>query len=176
MITLRLIDLVEKESNSRGSIDMKSKKTVILIAFGIICIAIIINLLRKDLWDENEELLKEEVLSIGHSVDTINLSDVTPFEWDVAYFFRPYTPKDDIYETVGYKWDSISETVNEGMNQIVFLHDGEVVCYLYGYPENNGYGIFLESENDQDASSILRVKDDLKFQVERSDDVVYLRK
>ncbi|WP_156187484.1 hypothetical protein [Peribacillus loiseleuriae] len=45
---------------------MKSKKTLVIIAFGIICIAIIINLLKKDLWDVNEELLKEEVLSIGH--------------------------------------------------------------------------------------------------------------
>lgn len=37
--------------------------------------------------------------------------------------------------------------VNEGMNQIVFMKDGKVVCYLYGYPKNNGYGIFFESEN-----------------------------
>ncbi|HWJ77387.1 MAG TPA: hypothetical protein VNR61_04815 [Niallia sp.] len=53
---------------------MKSKKIVVSIALGIICIAIIINLLKKDLWDVNEALLREEVLSIGHSVETINLS------------------------------------------------------------------------------------------------------
>ncbi|WP_144553957.1 hypothetical protein [Peribacillus simplex] len=115
---------------------MKSKKRVwIIVAIGVICIAIFINLLKKDLWDENEVLLEEEVLSIGQSVEAINLSDVTPFDWDVVYSFKPYTPKDYIYETVGYKWDTISETVNEGMNQIVFLKDGKVVCYLYGYPE-----------------------------------------
>ncbi|MCM3170140.1 hypothetical protein [Peribacillus frigoritolerans] len=154
---------------------MKSKKTVVIIAFGIICIAIIINLFKKDLWDVNEELLKEEVLSIGHSVETINLLEVTPFEWDVVYFFEPYTPLDDIYETVGYKWDTISVTVNEGMNQIVFLNDGKVVCYLYGYPENNGYGISFESKNYKDAGYMLNIKDDLKFQVERRNSVVYLK-
>ncbi|PEF40631.1 hypothetical protein CON84_03840 [Bacillus sp. AFS094228] len=154
---------------------MKSRKTVVIIAFGIICIAIFINLLKKDLWDVNEELLKEEVLSIGHSVETINLLDVTPFDWDIVYSFGPYTPKDDIYETVGYKWDTISETVNEGMNQIVFLKDGKVVCYLYGYPENNGYGISFESENYKDAGNMLNIKDDLNFQVERSDNVVHLK-
>ncbi|MEH7355134.1 hypothetical protein V7150_16370 [Neobacillus drentensis] len=154
---------------------MKSKKAVVIIAFGILCIAILIKLLNKDLWDVNEELLKEEVLSIGHSVETINLLDITPFEWDVVYSFKPYTPKDYIYETVGYKWDRISETVNEGMNQIVFLKDGKVVCYLYGYPENNGYGISFESENNKDAGHILSVKDDLKFQIERSNNLVYLR-
>ncbi|PJN90725.1 hypothetical protein CVN76_09145 [Bacillus sp. mrc49] len=155
---------------------MKSKKTVVIIVFGIICIAIVMNLLKKELWDVNEELLKEEVLSIGNSVETINLLDVTPFDWDVVYSFRPYTPKDDIYETVGYKWDTISETVNEGMNQIVFLNDGKVVCYLYGYPENNGYGISFESKNVKDAGYMLNSKDDLNFQVERSDSVVFLKK
>ncbi|MFD6211402.1 hypothetical protein [Peribacillus sp. NPDC060253] len=154
---------------------MKTKKTVVIIAFGLICIAIYKYLLHKDLWDVNEALLKEGVLSIGHSVETINLVDVTPFDWDVVYSFGPYTPKDHIYETVGYKWDNISETVNEGMNQIVFLNDGKVVCYLYGYPENNGYGISFKSENYKDAGDMLNIKDDLNFQVERSDSVVYLR-
>ncbi|MCY8937859.1 hypothetical protein [Peribacillus frigoritolerans] len=154
---------------------MKSKKTVVIIAFGVICIAIFINLFKKDLWDVNEELLKEEVLSFRHTVETINLLEVTPFDWDVVYSFEPYTPLDDIYETVGYKWDTISVTVNEGMNQIVFLNDGKVVCYLYGYPENNGYGISFESENYKDAGYMLNIKDDLKFQVERRDSFVYLR-
>ncbi|MED3689914.1 hypothetical protein P4534_14010 [Peribacillus butanolivorans] len=154
---------------------MKSKKTVLIIALGIICIAIFINLLKKDLWDVNEELLKEEVLSIGHSVETINLLDVTPFDWDVVYSFEPYTSSDYIYETVGYKWDTISVTVNEGMNQIVFLNDGKVVCYLYGYPGNNGYGISFESENYKDAVYMLNIEDDLNFQVERRNSGVYLR-
>ncbi|MBL3646000.1 hypothetical protein JMN23_27075 [Bacillus sp. RHFB] len=154
---------------------MKSKKTVVIIAFIIICIDIFINLFKKDLWDVNEELLKEEVLSIGHSVETINLLEVTPFDWDVVYSFEPYTPLDDIYETVGYKWDTISVTVNEGMNQLVFLNDGKVVCYLYGYPENNEYSISFESEDYKDAGHMLNIKDDLKFQVERRDSIVYLR-
>jgi hypothetical protein len=155
---------------------IRMTNTVVVIALGIICIVIIINLLKKDLWDANEELLKEEVLSIGQSVETLNLLDVTPFEWDVVYSFNPYTPKDDIYETVGYRWDTTSETVNEGMNQIVFLNDGKVVCYLYGYPENNGYSIYFESENYKDAGYMLKEKDDLSFQVERSDSPLLLRK
>ena len=81
-----------------------------------------------------------------------------------------------IYETVGYKWDNISETVNEGMNQIVFLKDEKVVCYLYGYPQNNGYGIYFTSQSETGAtsSSVLSIKDDLIFEVIRSDDVVIL--
>lgn len=156
---------------------MKPKKTVAIIAIVILSIVVLINLLKKDLWDVNLELLKEEVLSIGQSVETVNLSNVTPFEWDVAYSFNPYTSKDTIYETVGYKWNDIRETVSEGMNQVVFLKDGKVVCYLYGYPKNNGYGIYFTSENNTGVTSayVLSVEDDLTFQVIRSDDVIYLR-
>ena len=63
-----------------------------------------------------------------------------------------------------------------GMNQIVFLKDGKVVCHLYGYPQNNGYGILFEPENDQDAVYMLTIQDDLMFQVERNENIVFLRK
>ena len=153
---------------------MKNKKILAFVAVGIVFV--LVNLLKKDLWDVNADLLKEEVLSIEKSVETVNLTDITPFEWDVVYSFDPYTTKDTIYETVGYKWDNISETVNEGMNQIVFLKDGKVVCYLYGYPQNNGYGIYFTSQNETGvtSSSILNIKDDLIFEITRSDDVVVL--
>ena len=144
--------------------------TMILLSIAIV------NLMKKDIWDVNTKLLKKEVLSIGQSVENVSLLDLTPFEWDMAYSFDPYTPKEYIYETVGYKWDNISETVSEGMNQIVFLKDGKVVCYLYGYPENNGYGINFSSENKSGATSVsvLNNKDDLIFQVIRINNVIYL--
>ena len=155
---------------------MKNKKILAIVAVGIVFVFVLVNLLKKDLWDVNADLLKEEVLSIEKSVETVNLTDITPFEWDIVYSFNPYTTKDTIYETVGYKWDNISETVNEGMNQIVFLKDGKVVCYLYGYPQNNGYGIYFTSQNETGvtSSSILSIKDDLIFEITRSDDVVVL--
>ena len=146
-----------------------------IVVIAILSVVVLISLLQKDLWDVNEELLKDEVLSVEESIETVNLLDITPFEWDIVYSFDPYTPKDTIYETVGYKWDRVSETVNEGMNQIVFLNEEKVVCYLYGYPQNNGYGIFFTSENETSAtSSVLSIKDDLVFDVIRSEDVVIL--
>ncbi len=151
---------------------MKYKKTIVLL--GIIVILFL--LFKKDLWEKNEDLLKEEIVSIPQSVETLNLKEVTPFEWDKVYSFSPYTPKDTIYETVGYKWDRIQETVNEGMNQIVFMKDGKVVCYIYGYPANIGYGITLSGETLSESAAVLQVEDDLTFQVEREEGVVYLIK
>ncbi|WP_216831506.1 hypothetical protein [Alkalihalobacterium elongatum] len=153
---------------------MKPKKTVAIIA-GILFITVLIHLLNKELWDANEKLLKEKILAIEHSVETIDLLDVTPFEWEVVYSFDPYTPKEMVYETVGYKWDRISETVSEGMNQIVFMKEGKVVCYLYGYPENNGYGLYFSGENVNGVSQMLTAnEDDLTFQVKRDEGFILL--
>lgn len=148
---------------------MISEKNVVIFAItALMLAAVVMGLAPKDLWDENEELLKEEVQLIESSTETINLLDITPFEWDVVHSFTPYTPVEDVYERVGYEWDdNISETVSEGMNQLVFMKDEKVVCYIYGYPENNGYGIEL-------LASTLTSEDDLTFLVERREGMVYL--
>ncbi|WP_340372883.1 hypothetical protein [Peribacillus sp. FSL E2-0218] len=88
-------------------------------------------------------MLREEVLAIGHAVETIHLPDVTPFEWDTVYDFTPYTPKEEINETVVYKWENINETVNECMNQIVFLKDGKVVSFYTAFLKIMDMGYLL---------------------------------
>ena len=154
-----------------------TRRNIIIIAIAITLTVVLINLFNKDVWDVNEELLKQEVMNIGDSVESVNLSDVTPFEWDVVYSFDPYTSKNTIYQTVGYKWDTISETVNGGMNQLVFMKNKKVVCYLYGYPANNGYGIFFSGSDDiSTPASVLHVGDDLIFQVVKGNNVVLLTK
>ena len=61
------------------------------------------------------------------------------------------------------------------MNQIIFLNDGKVVCYIYGYPDNNGYGIsFIKRKNLEITGSVLKVKDELNFQVTRRNGAIYL--
>ena len=125
---------------------MNFKKLIKVIVFPLI-LMILIKILSQDIWDKNESLLKKKILSIPGSVETVKLLDIRPFEWDTIYSFGPYTSKEETYKTVGYKWNRIRETVSEGMDQVVFMNDSKVVCYLYGYPENNGYGLWFDSEN-----------------------------
>jgi len=121
------------------------KNNVILGVVGIfivitISVVIIFNPFKKDVWDINADKFKESCNLISGDEDIEDLSKFTPFKWDTVYSFYPYTSKEKIYETIGYKWDDISEIVNEGMNQIVFVVDGKVICYFYGYPENMKLG------------------------------------
>jgi hypothetical protein len=146
---------------------LKYKIKIIVVA--LIGCFFLIKAMNKEIWDENFDLMKKEVMSIDQSVETVSLIDITPFEWEVVHFFKPYTPVEVIYEIVGYEWDSISATVSEGMNQIVLLNNGEVVCYVYGYPSNNGFVISY-------AGSSLRLENDLNFRVTRENGVVTLKK
>lgn len=123
---------------------MTGKKILIgvigIFAVCVISILVVFNPLKKDIWDVNAKGLKDSFNIISGNAVIDDLSQFTSFEWDTLYSFTSYTSKEKIYETIGYKWDNISETVNEGMNQIVFVKDNEVVCYIYGYPENTKIG------------------------------------
>lgn len=153
---------------------MKRKNIVAFILL-LGCVSLlVINPFKKDIWDSSLVLLKNKILSEKEIDDKVDLSTFTPFEWDYVYSFDPYVPKESIYETIGYKWDNISETVSEGMNQIVFMKDGKVVCYLYGYPENNKFAIYFNGTEHTENASILRVEDHAIFDVKKNEDVVYL--
>lgn len=150
--------------------NMTSKRKIVLLCTAVMIAVLLVAFLKEDIWDSNAVKLKDKLTEHKQIEETISLAAFTPFEWDVMHSFAPYTPTTDIYETVGYKWDRIRETVNEGMNQIVFMHGGEVVCHVFGYPSNNGYGILFKEESDQ----VLHAADDPQFQLRTEDGTVYL--
>lgn len=130
----------------------KKNKNILIVIFIIamsIGVLFSLNHLKKDIWDVNAEQLRHSFDTISGNAVIDDLYKWTLFDWDVVYTFRPYVSKDRVYEVVGYKWDNISETVSENMNQIVFLKDSEVVCYIFGYPDNTGISFnFGEYEYD----------------------------
>lgn len=150
--------------------EMRNKKTILIAA---VVLFVLYKLLVRDIWDVNAGKLKDNVLSLDPNAVSVNLKDLTPFEWDTVYSFDPYTSKEQVYETVGYRWDKISDALSEGMNQIVFLNDGEVVCYVFGYPENNRFGISFSGEEDSNVP-MLTINDPLDFTIRRSTTTVYL--
>jgi hypothetical protein len=122
------------------------KKSV--IAIGLVFVVILGFIVFKVLqptpvWETNAKQFSSSFNKIGSESTTIdNLSDFTIFKWDTLYSFAPYTSEETIYKVIGYKWDNISSTVSEGMNQVVFLKEGKVVCYIDGYPDK--YKVFFD--------------------------------
>ena len=109
---------------------------VLLVVLGIVIFEAI---QPTSIWEENADKF-QEATKMQANGGIVSLDEITPFEWDTVYTFAPYTPKEKIYEVIGYQWDSISETVSEGMNQLIFIDKVKVVCYVYGYSDYLGYG------------------------------------
>lgn len=124
---------------------MKKKSSLII---GVALVAVLVFIMLKALWttpiwEVNAKQFNGSFNMISGNNATINdLSQFTTFEWDTLYSFAPYTPNDAVYQVVGYQWDKINSTVSEGMNQLVFLLEGKVVCYIDGYPDK--YKVFFE--------------------------------
>lgn len=148
-------------------------KKFLTITLCLVIMGLVINqMFNKDVWDENRELLKESVLAKEATEEPVSLSSLTPFEWDRVYSFDPYVSKEEVYEIVGYKWDDIEETVSEGMNQLVFMQDDKVVCYVYGYPDNNGFGIYIKGAETGGRATVLHKEDDVLFKRQAFDETI----
>lgn len=108
---------------------------VLIIAVLLICCFIIGN----PFIAYNNYRLKQSILAISKTEVTLN--EIVPFEWDTVYTFPPYTSHSEIEKIIGFKSNSIKETVNEGMVQLLFVNDSKISGSVCGYAENLGYRI-----------------------------------
>jgi 2',3'-cyclic-nucleotide 2'-phosphodiesterase (5'-nucleotidase family) len=119
--------------------------------------------------DDNYGKLMCEIAMLDGKAKEVSLSQVAPFEWDKAYAFAPRTPVEKIYDTVGYKWRSITEAESDNMIQIVFMKDKKPVCYFYGNTDEMGISMKFDKSEYKDNIIIITAKDNDKFKVEKDD-------
>lgn len=120
--------------------------------------------------DKNNSALNYAIKAIN--ADKIALNDVVPFEWNMLYTFSPYMPKTEIQNIIGFSSNDIKETVSEGMTQLLFIKNDEVVCSICGYGENLGYS-FSFGEYDENHLAI-SWDDNVTFTVNSSNGIVNL--
>ena len=96
----------------------------------------------------------------------VNLAKITPFEWDKIHIFKPHTPVETVYKTVGYKWRNISPSYSDDMIQMILMKDNKPICYVYGNSDLMGLNLdFNESEYKDNVITIYPNKND-KFKIE----------
>jgi hypothetical protein len=124
---------------------MKIKRSSVLIIVIIVILIAIptaikyfdINPFSKKIWDVNAEKLTSSFNVISGAAYIDDISCFIPFEWDEIYSFIPYTSKEKIQETIGYKWKYAFGTETEFSQNIIFLYKGKVVCRFIGSPGKN---------------------------------------
>ena len=94
---------------------------------------------------ENKELKNKLILTVENNIKykkecTVNIKDLTDFQWDNLYIFTPYTFIDSIHVYLGFKWShAIFTGINnrDDMNLLVFTNNNKVVSYIE-YPRSKG--------------------------------------
>ncbi|CAM3569062.1 hypothetical protein POKO110462_09740 [Pontibacter korlensis] len=62
---------------------------------------------------------------------TIQMADLTDFEWDVMYYFQPNEDEKAISDVLGFKWEGAE--VPENHRRLLFVKEQEVVSYVDYY-------------------------------------------
>ncbi|WP_419742764.1 metallophosphoesterase [Paraclostridium dentum] len=126
---------------------------------------------KKELEDmcNNPGNLHIKIMDLSEDTKEVNIGELKPFEWDKAYAFKIGTPKEEIYKTIGYKFLNIGESEVGEFNQVAFMKENKVVCFLYGNKEMTGFGInFNDNDFKGNVLEIIPGKND-KFSIDRSE-------
>ncbi|CEN88012.1 metallophosphoesterase [Paraclostridium sordellii] len=115
--------------------------------------------INKKLFDNSVKFMMG-IESISEKIgENISLSKANDLRWDKAYVFKPETPREKIYDTVGYKFARITETDN--VYRVILMDKGKVVFYsdwtnyLMPYTmdfdnANFKYGVFVMTPGKND--------------------------
>ena len=149
---------------------MRKRKIIIIIIAAILLCIMLMAFFGNPVVLINGYKLGNAVKNV--STDTIALNEITPFDWDIAYSFMPYTSKKEIESVIGFGSNEIIETVSEGMVQLIFVKENKVVCNIQGYSSNLGYSISIWKGAEQ--YCLVKIEDDISLSVDRRDNIVFL--
>lgn len=154
----------------------KKPKAIALIIAGILLVALAIGLLTNpDKINKNNSLLKESILGIANETKQVYINDIVPFKWTKVYEFAPYISVKEQERIIGFKSSRLSESVNEGMLNLVFVNDEEAVSIITGYSEYFGYNIKLSDQEYIDGIyTMLSYEQNARFTIEQDNGIVRL--
>ncbi|MEG2786861.1 MAG: metallophosphoesterase [Romboutsia sp.] len=99
--------------------------------------------------------------------EEVSLSKLNSLKWDKGYVFKPGTPREKIYDTVGCEFFRISES--DHTSQIVLMNGDKVVFYSGGDNDLKPYTMNFEDTDFKDGVlTILPGKNDY-FKVEQGE-------
>ncbi len=80
-------------------------------------------------YNRNNTILENKLISAIATGMEIDIQKITPFEWDKLYVFEPYTYKEQISTTLGFKWSRSAPSYDE-LQLLVFVRQDKVVSSI----------------------------------------------
>lgn len=123
----------------------------------------------------NAESLKYTMEAAYSDRDFIDdLDKITQFKWDKIYVYPAYTMADDLKKKFKMSDVKFEDSISENTNQIVFTHNGKVVCYVYGHPDF--YNFYIDVGKDRQLLKVIDAKKVPTFLLKQDNDKNYILK
>jgi hypothetical protein len=72
--------------------------------------------------------------------EVVDLAQITDFDWDIVFFFTPYTPQSEVEQSLGLEWPDLGGSrieIDEGDTLVVFMKDRTMVRW-FDHPCDQG--------------------------------------
>jgi len=98
-----------------------------------------------------DKIFEEKILvamRTAHNGGTLDIVQLTDFDWDKMFVFHPYTPSYSIFSSLGFEWNDPAVdriAVQDGASLLLFTEKGSVMKSL-SIPNNEG--LFLLKDKD----------------------------
>ena len=125
---------------------MKKLKKLLIVLCVLFCIVYYL-LFGSPIVDWRNEKLVEATNNI--TTGTITLEELVPFAWDAVYVFEPYTSKEEVAETLGFRSVKINESWTESQNWYYFVKGNRIVAN----PEKSSLGCYIDLPNNREGRS-----------------------
>jgi hypothetical protein len=135
------VNIPTNEPQEMSAGNMKNKSFIYAIVAILILVSVFLATLYKNDHAEKTQLDQREQLATdldklvnlfkNGKVDGIDISSITPFEWEKLYLFSPYSTAEQIFKTLGFTDDIKSYiSADDGIILFVFVKDKKVVQYM----------------------------------------------
>ncbi|MFE4713776.1 hypothetical protein ACFRAM_23245 [Paenibacillus sp. NPDC056722] len=156
---------------------MKNKKQRPMFVFLLILLPIIaiVFIIMSDRLDPQRKLQNENSNAFINSINSLEdgkeyrLSDIIPFKWDQIYVFPEYTDESHIEKVIGFESSRVRMSDSEAMQQIIFVKNRKIVCYVQDMDYRLGFSIerknqdYLSIENDDKHKLHVNLRDSLRY-------------
>jgi hypothetical protein len=119
----------------------KRKSISILISFFLVLGNSCLDKKKKNDINFLKQFIKKiELIEKSPDDSIINIADMTSFEWEKLYVFKPYTQIKEIHSKLGFIWNDAELTLihqSDEFNLLVFVKSNKIIHFV-NIPRNHG--------------------------------------
>lgn len=146
----------------------KNKLLLVLLVLNIILICFLFYINPMQVYRNHK--FKDNIVTLLDK-ETITLEELIPFEFDLVYLFEPYSTKENIEKTIGFKSRFVKDNSTDKLGtEVIVVKDEKVISSIFVNLKEDGFTIKRLFVNP-----CLNYSTKINFRIEKSDSGIIIR-